>query len=202
MITLVGIVSIILFILYFIDLKKNRLSTKSMIITAMCSAISFILYQITFIKYPQGGGITLFSMLPIMLLSMVCGRTAGVTGGLIFGLLKLLNGGMIVHPVQFFLDYLLGSMALGLADTFGHDHKYKVILGSLFASILGVLVSTISGALFFGQYAPEGMNPWIYSIIYNFTSAGVEALLTTVLMIFIPIKRLEIASKIKNRIKS
>ncbi len=38
-----------------------------------------------------------------MLLSLVYGRTVGVTGGLIFGLLKILNGAFIVHPVQFYL---------------------------------------------------------------------------------------------------
>ncbi|GAB6169522.1 energy-coupled thiamine transporter ThiT [Clostridium carnis] len=190
MVILVGIISVLIILLYFIDLKRNRLSTKTMVITAMFSAIAYILYLIQFIKYPQGGGITLFSTLPIMLIGILFGRTAGVTGGLIFGLFKLLNGAMIVHPVQFLLDYILGSMALGVSDIFGTDSKGKIISGCFFASMLSVLFSIISGVIFFAQYAPVGMNPWIYSFIYNFTSAGVEGIITTAVVALIPIKRL------------
>ncbi len=43
-----------------------------------------------------------------MVLSLLYGRTAGVTGGLIWGLLSLLNGAYVIHPIQFFLDCLFG----------------------------------------------------------------------------------------------
>ncbi|MFU1824991.1 energy-coupled thiamine transporter ThiT, partial [Enterococcus faecium] len=85
------------------------------------------------------------------LLSLVYGRTVGVTGGLIFGLLKILNGAFIVHPVQFLLDYILSNMALGLAGSFGIDKKYKIFLGSLMAGSISTFVSIISGVIFFGQ---------------------------------------------------
>ena len=95
----------------------------------MCNII-FIIFN-TFISYPQGGGISLFSMLPIMLLSIFYGPTTGVTGGLIFGLLKLLNGAFIIHPVQFLLDCILANMAFGLAGILGNDtmtkNKYRFI---------------------------------------------------------------------------
>ena len=125
-----------------------------------------------------------------MLLSLVYGRTVGVTGGLIFGLLKILNGAFIVHPVQFLLDYILSNMALGLAGSFGIDKKYKIFLGSFMAGSISTFVSIISGVIFFGQYAPPGMNLWIYSIIYNTSSAGVESLLTAIVITIMPIKML------------
>lgn len=160
-----------------------------MITVALFSAISYVLYMIQFIKYPQGGGISLFSMLPVMLLSIFYGNSVGLTGGLIFGFLKLLNGAMVIHPAQFLLDYILSTMALGLAGSFGNDKKIKIILGSLLAVALSVSISVISGAVYFGQYAPEGMNVWVYSFVYNFTSAGVEGVLTTILIAIMPIKR-------------
>ena len=189
MVILVTILSVILMIMYFIDLRKEKFNIRTMVITAMFSAISFVLYLIQFIKYPQGGGISLFSMLPVMLLSILYGRRVGLTGGMIFGLLKLLNGATVVHPAQFLLDYVLSTMALGLAGTFGSSKKLNLIGGCLLSVSLSVFVNIVSGAVFFGQYAPEGMNVWLYSFVYNISSTGVEGLLTVGLMAVLPIKR-------------
>ncbi|WP_300348199.1 energy-coupled thiamine transporter ThiT [Clostridium sp.] len=187
---LIGSISIVLIILYFIDLKRHKIKTREITMIGMSVAISYVLYMIPLIRYPQGGGITLFSMLPIMLLSLVYGRTIGVTSGLIFGLLKLLNGAFIIHPVQFILDYLLSTMALGLAGSFGINKKYKIFLGAFMASGLSTLICVISGAVFFGQYAPKGMNVWIYSLIYNVSSMGLEGLMTSVILALMPINLL------------
>ena len=78
---LIILISIGLFWIYIKDINKAKFTTKEIVVIAMFSAISFILYMIQFIKYPQGGGITLFSMLPTMLLAILYGRCAGVTGG-------------------------------------------------------------------------------------------------------------------------
>lgn len=185
------IISLVIFFMYLKDINKNKFSTKEIVMIAMFSAISFILYMIQFIRYPQGGGITLFSMLPTMLLAILYGRGAGVTGGLIFGLLKLLNGAYVVHPAQFLLDYILSNMALGLAGEFGREKKSDMLKGCLFASGLSVLVSIISGVVYFGQYAPEGMNIVLYSCIYNISSAGVEGLLSSIILVLLPIKRFQ-----------
>ena len=185
------IISLVLLFMYAKDINKKKFSTKEIVMIAMFSAISFILYMIQFIRYPQGGGITLFSMLPSMLLAILYGKEAGLTGGLIFGLLKLLNGAYVVHPAQFLLDYILSNMALGLAGEFGREKKSDMFKGCLFASSLSVLISIISGVVYFGQYAPEGMNIVLYSCIYNISSAGVEGLLSSIILILLPIKRFQ-----------
>ncbi|GAA0744751.1 energy-coupled thiamine transporter ThiT [Clostridium oceanicum] len=188
---LIMVVSIVFLGIYLAKLRKTKITTKSMVVVAMFSALSYILYMIQFIKYPQGGGISLFSMLPAMILSIVYGTSEGLTCGLIFGLCKLLNGAVIIHPAQFLLDYILSTMALGLAGVFGNDKKSKMILGCLLAVVVSVSINIVSGAVYFGQYAPEGMNVWVYSFIYNATSAGVEGLLTTVVVVLLPIKKLK-----------
>lgn len=185
-------ISILLLCCYVLKLKKEKFTTKKIVIVAMFSGLSFILHMIPFVKYPQGGGITVFSMLPTMLLAILYGNAAGITGGAIFGLLKLINGVIVVHPAQFLLDYILATMALGLAGSFGNDKKYKIAIGGLLAVILSVLVNVISGAVYFGQYAPKGMNVWLYSIIYNVSGNGVEGILSVILLVILPIKRLKI----------
>ena len=183
------IVSALLLGLYIWDLRGNKFNTKLIVLVGIFSGISYVLYVIQFIKYPQGGGISLFSMLPVMLLSLLCGRQAGLTAGMIFGLLKILNGFFVVHPAQFLLDYILSTMALGLAGTFGTDKKHKVILGCLLAVSLSVFINIVSGAVYFGEYAPEGMNVWWYSFIYNFSSAGVEGILTVIVVAVLPLNK-------------
>lgn len=161
-----------------------------MVMVGMTCAISYVLYMIPLIRYPQGGGITLLSMMPVMILSIICGRSAGLTGGLIFGLLKLLNGAVIVHPVQFLLEYVLGNMVLGIAGTFGSDKKYKVVYGCILAVVISVTLSIISGVVFFGQFAPEGVSKIVYSLIYNISSSGLEGLVVTIVITMLPLNRI------------
>lgn len=187
--TIIMLISLILFILYLIDIKKNRINTKTMVMVGMTCAISYILYMIPLIKYPQGGGITLLSMMPVMILSILCGRSAGLTGGLIFGLLKVLNGAMILHPAQFLLDFIFGNMALGLAGSFGNNKKSKVIYGCVLAVILSVGSSIISGIVFFGQFAPEGISPLVHSLLYNISSSGFEGMVCTIVISILPLNR-------------
>lgn len=192
---IIGIFSLAFFTYYLKEVKKNKFDIRLMIIVSMFSALSYILYIIQFVKYPQGGGISLFPMMPILLLSLIYGNYAGLTGGLIFGILKMLNGYFIVHPIQFLLDYILSTMALGLAGTFGNHTKTRVILGSLMAVFIGVNSNVLSGVLFFGQYAPEGMNVIWYAMVYNYSSAGVEGLLTIILIGMLPIKKFILLGK-------
>ena len=42
------------------------------------------------------------------------------------------------------------------------------------------------------------MNPYLYSFLYNFTSAGVEGILCTVLISIIPLKRFKKEVSIKD----
>lgn len=177
-------------IYYLKGLKNTKFTTKTVVMIGMFSAISYILSMIEFIKYPQGGGISLFSMLPTMLLSVLFGNTVGITGGLIYGVLKLLKGVYIIHPAQFLLDYILPTMLLGLAGSFGKEKKSKVILGCLFAVVLSVSMNIISGCVFFGDYAPEGMNVFVYSFLYNVSSQGVEGLLSALIIGILPLERL------------
>lgn len=191
MIIFLTILSAIIIISYLISFKNNRMSTKEMIMASLIAAISLVLSLIHIVRYPQGGGISLFSMMPVMLFSLLYGKTAGVTAGLVFGLLSLLDGPYVIHPVQFLLDYIFPTMALGLASIFGNDKKIKIVAGSLVAVLLNVLSKVLSGVIFFGEFAPEGMGPIIYSLIYNFSTAGVEGALCIVILCILPLNRLK-----------
>ena len=191
MIIFLGIISVVLLAGFVIDFKNHRMSTKQMVMASLIAAISFVLSLVQFVRYPQGGGIALLSMLPVMLFALIYGRTAGVTAGLVFGLLSLLDGPYVIHPVQFLLDYIFPTMALGLAGTFGSDTRIKRIVGPAIAVLLNVLSKVLSGVIFFGSYAPEGMAPLIYSLGYNLSTAGVEGLLCIVVLAILPFEKIK-----------
>ena len=160
-------------VLYLIKLRNFKLNVKKMVVIAMFSGLSFILSKIVFIQYPQGGSINLLSSLPILLIGLIYGPVEGMTTGLITGVLGLF-GGYIIHPVQLFLDFIIPPMILGLSGMFGSDSRAKVFFGCLIVVFLKCCVHVVSGVVFFASYAEQfNMGPLLYSIVYNFSCAGV-----------------------------
>lgn len=191
------IIGIIMFIIYIREIRKTKFTTRLIFIIGIFTALAYVLNLIKFIRMPQGGSITLFSMLPVMVLSLLYGKGVGLTSGILLGFLKMLDGITFVHAVQFLLDYILSNMALGFSGMFGRDSKVKIFFGCIISGFLGVMFNVISGVVFFSEFAPENMNIWMYSIIYNFSSLGVEVFLTTIVMMFFPLDRIIKISKLE-----
>jgi thiamine transporter len=137
-------------------------NVKIMVEGALAAALTVALSYVKLWEMPQGGSITL-EAIPLLVYSLRRGVRSGVGAGAVAGLLQLLLGGYIVHPVQAVLDYPLAFAALGLAGAFRKPLWAGTVLGSLARFACHVL----SGAVFFGSYAPKGTNVWIYSLTYN-----------------------------------
>ena len=89
---------------------------------------------------------------------------------------------------QVILDYPLAFGALGLSGLFC-NRKYGLQTGYI-AGVLGRFIfSTLSGVVFFASYAPEGMNPWVYSSLYQGTYLGAEAAVTLAIISLPPVNR-------------
>ncbi len=168
---------------------ETKINSRTLVMIAMFAAIAFVLNSIKLFTMPYGGSVSLCSMMPVMLLAVLLGNKAGLLCGLTLGLLSMINGVYIVHPIQFLLDYLLPYTLLGAAGFLGYQSKGRVFLGALIAVLLSVSCNILSGSIYFASYAPEGMNPWIYSIVYNLLSNGVEGALSIVVLMLLPIKR-------------
>jgi thiamine transporter len=121
-----------------------------------------------------------------MILSVIAGTSEALICAVVVALLKL-----IIAPPYFLmqipLDYFGAMMALSLTPIFGISSKEKLFAGALLASGLSMFFSILSGVIFFGQYAPEGMNTWVYSIIYNGTGYGVEVVLSCIVLVMLPL---------------
>ena len=107
-------------------------------------------------------------MLPIVLVAYLFGTRRGVIAGFCVGLINLIFGPYIIHPIQLLMDYPIPYGALGLAGI-TRNSKYGLVSGYVIGVVARGLCHVLSGVIFFGSYAPEGMSPWIYSFGYNFS---------------------------------
>ncbi len=83
--------------------------------------------------------------------------------GIVFGLVQMALEGYIYYPLQIILDYPLAFACLGLAGLF----KKQPLIGVVVALTGRFLSHFVSGVVFFAEYAPPEMGPYVYSAVYN-----------------------------------
>lgn len=173
---------------------QNQFSTRMLAEIGVAVALAVVLNFLKLWRMPQGGSVSL-EMLPILIIAFRWGIGAGMFSGLTYGLLQLMFGAYIIHPVQLIMDYPLPYMVLGAAGVF-EIRKNEIIkpvrmLGAvLAAAVLRLIVHILSGVIFFGSYAPEGQNVWVYSTIYN-ASFLIPTTIVTYIVLLIVMKALE-----------
>ena len=141
---------------------QTKILTEVVAMVALAGILEFISGFIPF-TMPEGGRVTLAAMVPIFFVAVRRGPRVGILAGIAFGLVVLIEEPFVYHPIQFLLDYPLAFGALGLAGFFR-----KLPLVGVAVGIAGRFVCHfISGLVFFASYAPAGMNPALYSAIYN-----------------------------------
>jgi len=139
--------------------SRTKIIAEVVTFVALATALSYI----KVFSLPQGGSVTAGSMVPILWLALRRGPKVGLFAAAVYGLVQLAVEPFIVHPLQVLLDYPLAFGALGLAGFFRNRPFVGVNVG-----ILGRFIAHfVSGVIFFASYAPEGMNPAVYSAIYN-----------------------------------
>ena len=168
-------------------MAKTYSKTRILVECALMIAIGTVLANVKIYELPNGGSVTLLSMLPFVLISFRHGVKWGVFTGFVNSLLQMLLG-FWAPPVPTFLyflgevllDYVLAFMALGLADLFArpfHNRMVGVAFGTFMAGFLRFLCSFLSGVLVWGNLN-EGLSAWTYSLFYNASYMLPETLLT------------------------
>lgn len=153
---------------------KKGFSTRSLTFAAVCIAMSFALSYLKIVEMPQGGSITIASLLPLMIYSYMFGTKKGVFAGFIYGILQAFQDTYILHPAQFLLDYPLAFSSIGLAGMFANNKALKYTqlrfaLGAVIAGTGRLLMHFISGIFAFGAFAT--FEPlWLYSLSYQAVS--------------------------------
>lgn len=161
---------------------KKKIPASQLTVCSALIALAFVLNNLLpKIPMPYGGSITLFSMLFIYLSAYFFGPYTGTFAAVAYGLLDLLIKPSIVHPIQLLLDYPIAFGMLGFGGIFCKG-RYGFQKGYLAGCIGRLLAVTVSGAVFFGSYAPVGQNAFVYSLGYNATYIIPEMIITLVVM--------------------
>ncbi len=142
---------------------KKGWGIRTLIIGALCISLAFVLSYIRIWHMPQGGSVTLASMLPIMVFAYIYGTPKGLIVALAYGLLQMLQDPYIFNFPQAVMDYIFAFLSLALAGLF----RKSILPGVILACFSRYVFHVLSGVIFFAEYAPQGQNAWVYSAAYN-----------------------------------
>ena len=151
------------------------------------------------ILFPAGGSITV-GMIPLIYYAYRRGISWGLGAGFVFSGLQIVlgwypppAGTWWAFLLCILLDYVLAFTVLGIAPLFsrlfGGQSNGRRLAGygvaSALVCVLRYLLSVTSGGILWGSYAPAGMNPWVYSLVYNAGYMLPNAILTGFLMVLL-----------------
>ncbi|MBQ7172570.1 MAG: energy-coupled thiamine transporter ThiT [Clostridia bacterium] len=154
--------------------NTKKLATSAVLV-AMATAIAMICEFIPVLHLPFGGGFTIASMLPIVLVSYLFGLRWGFLSSFVYStiqiLFSLVRGATIYAlftPASddfmgytaaiwiLILDYIVAYTILGIGGIFRTCIKNRtlaLVLGVILALTLRYLVHIVSGYIFYGAWA-------------------------------------------------
>lgn len=183
---LLALMGVLVMIFGLMRIRREKMDTSVLINSALLLALAVVLEQLRIFHMPQGGSVTAGAMVPLLLIACRFGVGTGVLAGFAYGMINMLQEPFILHPVQVLFDYPLPFMAMGLAGI-SRQHIYW---GTGLAFLARFVCHFISGVVFFGSYAPEGMSPVWYSLVFNITYLVPEMLICCLIFKVLPVKKL------------
>ena len=184
-----------------------KTNTRRLTDTAIMIALGTVL-SLFKIDLPFGGGVTICSMLPLVIISYRYGWKWGTLAGFVYSLIQLMLGldnvryasNAVMAAGIIFLDYILAYTVIGMASLFGgkpSNTRKALVIGIVVSFLLRFLCHFITGAWIWGEWMPdEFMNmtmtsPWFYSFLYNGWYMLAEIVITVIVAIAIykPLKK-------------
>jgi thiamine transporter len=184
-----ALLGVLLLIFALLKIRKIKFTTRMITLIGISLALATVLQLITIFKLPQSGSVTAGSMVPIILIALFYGPEVGFLTGFLFGIINFIVSPFALHPVQVLFDYPLPFMAIGIVGYFRTFNIKGILSGVVIAMFARFACHFISGVVFFGSYAPEGTSVYLYSLLYNGSYMGAEAIITCVIISLIPLKR-------------
>ncbi|MFC4653346.1 energy-coupled thiamine transporter ThiT [Lactococcus nasutitermitis] len=172
-------------------MSNSTLNIRVLIEIAFMAALAFIISLIPNTVY--GWIIVEIACIPILLLSFRRGISAGLTGGLIWGILSIITGhAYILTLSQAFLEYIIAPVLLGLAGIFHQKSQplksAPVFCGIFIAVLAKYFIHFIAGIIFWSKYAWKGWGAIAYSLAVNGLS-GIFTAVAALIILLIFVKK-------------
>ena len=165
-------------------MSKTYSKTRTLVECALMIALGTVLANIKIYSLPNGGSITLFSMLPFIMISFRHGVKWGLFTGFVNSLLQMLLGfyappapGLLPLVGMILLDYVLAFTLLGLACAIAKPFSNKLVG-------VGVGTAVVCFIRFMGNLS-DGLPAWTYSLTYNGSYMLPETIMTTIAAVLI-----------------
>ena len=176
--------------------KKQRIQaiTVSAVMIAFAVSISAICAVMPFLNLPFGGGFTIASMLPIIIVAYMYGTKWGLLTAFVYSIMQMLLGFNTVSAfflpgdsqmlwyravIVCLIDYVIAYTVLGFGGIFRNklETKKALVVGSIFAISLRYVTHIVSGAIFFGTWAEwfftqDGFPAWGQKILETFSGGS------------------------------
>ena len=178
----VGVLVVAMLVGLYFSAKRVKWNAAMIAKAAICVALAYILSMIKIFRMPMGGSVTLVAMYPLILFCVAFGPLEGLLIGCVYGLLQLLIDPYVIHPMQLLVDYPLAFAALSLScivRVLPIGERWKLPAAVLLGYIGRYAMAVLSGVVFFAEYAGE-QGAMAYSLIYNLSYLGPEALVCMV----------------------
>lgn len=174
----------------FLSAKRVKWNASMIAKASICIALAYIFSVIKIFRMPMGGSVTLVSMLPLILFAMAFGPLEGILIGCVYGLLQLLIDPYVIHPMQLLVDYPMAFAATTLACAANPlPERFRLPAGVLLGYFGRYIMAVISGVVFFAEYAGD-QGALAYSLVYNLSYLGPEALISMVVALMPGMRRL------------
>ena len=140
---------------------KKKITTLQLVESALMIAIATVCSMIK-IDLPFGGGVTILSMLPIVMISHRYGWKWGMLVAFTYSIAQMLLGldnvayanSFLMGAGIILLDYVIAYTVIGLSGIFGKERK-SVAVGIAVTFTLRFLCHYVAGAWIWGVWMPE-----------------------------------------------
>lgn len=163
-------------------MEKSLSKTQRLAESAIMIALAVALCEVSaLLPWPflQGGSITLFGMVPIIIIAYRHGTKQGLLTALVFAVIEMMFGfknfayvtGIGAYIILALTDYILAFGVMGLGGIFkgrfGGKQRSELAVGGALCCFLRFCCHFISGIVIWGGYCPEDEAVWVYSLTYN-----------------------------------
>ncbi len=182
-------------------------STRRLVESAVMIAIGTVLSMFPFsAPWAFGGGVTICSMLPLVIIAHRYGTKWGLFTAFVYSVLQLILGvsnvqfaagyGFVLAVGVLLLDYILAFTVIGLSACFNgviKNHLVSIVVGVVFTFALRFVCHFLSGWIIWGVITPNemGLVAPLYSLIYNGGYMLPETIITALVAVltYKPLKR-------------
>lgn len=176
---------------FFLLRRGIRLTARELALCGVMIALTLILDSVR-VPLPTGATISLCSIVPLMVLAILCDYRLAFLSGWVCGIMAmfLIPAWQPVHWAQILVEHLVCFSCMGFVGVFGQDRRWKILCGIVLASVVKILGHLLSGVIFFSQNAWEGWGAWGYSLTFNLSQNLPLCILSGIIVMALPLQNL------------